>query len=107
MASSQRPSPDSHRRSLGAALGEDHTLRDLLARVRESQARLAAITPLMDPALRAAVQAGPLDEQTWVLLAAHSAAAAKLRQLAPVFEAALQAQGRGGPAIKVKVAQRS
>ena len=103
MAAPAPQPPDLRQRTLASALGNEHTLRDLLARVRESQRRLDTIAPLMEPPLRAAVQAGPLDDSAWVLLASHSSAAAKLRQLAPVFAAALLKAGLEGPPIKVKV----
>ncbi len=105
MAAPAPQPPDLRQRTLASALGNEHTLRDLLARVRESQRRLDAIRPLMEAPLRAAVQAGPLDEKAWVLLASHSSAAAKLRQLAPVFAAELRKAGLDGPPIKVKVSK--
>jgi hypothetical protein len=61
----------------------------------------------MPAALAAAVKPGPLDDSAWVLLAAHASAAAKLRQLVPELQAALEAAGWSGPAIKVKVSSAS
>ena len=88
---------------LSTALGRSEALGALLKRLRESQARYAAITPLLPASLRAAVSAGPLDDSAWVLLAANASAAAKLRQLVPELEAAVQAAGWAGPPIKIKV----
>ena len=88
---------------LATALGRSEPLGALMKRLRESQARLAAITPLLPAALRAAVTAGPLDDHAWVLLAANASAAAKLRQMVPELQAVLLAAGWAGPAIKIKV----
>ena len=89
---------------LSSALDRNDMLASLLERLRDSQARLEAITPLLPPALRAAVRSGPVDEAAWVLLAANAAAAAKLRQLQPDLQAALAASGWAAPTIKIKVA---
>jgi hypothetical protein len=99
-----RPPPGEH---LGQALGRSEPLSGLMQRVRESQARLAAITSLLPAGLQGEVRAGPLDDAGWVLLVGHAAGAAKLRQLLPSLEAALRDQGWAGPAIKVKVLPRA
>jgi len=88
---------------LSTALGRSEPLASLLKRLRESQARFAAIQPLLPETLRAAVSAGTLDDSAWVLLAANASAAAKLRQMVPELQAALVADGWAGPDIKVKV----
>ena len=88
---------------LTTALDRSEALAALLRRLRESQARFATITPLLPASLRAAVSAGPLDDNAWVLLAANASAAAKLRQMVPELQAQLQAAGWTGPAIKIKV----
>ena len=88
---------------LSTALGRSEPLAALLKRLRESQARFAAITPLLPETLRAAVSAGPLDDSAWVLLAANASAAAKLRQMVPALQAELLAEGWAGLDIKVKV----
>ena len=92
---------------LSTALGRSEPLAALLKRLRESQARFAAIKPLLPEALRAAVNPGPLDDSAWVLLAANASAAAKLRQMVPALQAALLAAGWAGPDIKVKVSAAS
>ena len=88
---------------LSTALGRSEPLANLLKRLRESQARFAAVQPLLPEALRSAVSPGPLDDSAWVLLAANASAAAKLRQMVPQQQAALLAAGWAGPDIKVKV----
>ena len=71
--------------------------------MRESQDRLTAITPLLPPAMRASVRAGPIDETAWSLLATNNAVAAKLRQMLPALEAHLRSQGWSGPPLRVKL----
>jgi len=93
--------------ALGDALGQSAPLALLLRRARESRERFDAISPLLPPGLREAVRAGPLDDEGWSLLAAHGAAAAKLRQLLPRLEDALSAKGWQGTPIKVRVQPRS
>ena len=88
---------------LSTALERSEPLSALLKRLRESQARFAAVKPLLPEALRAAVTAGPLDDSAWVLLAANASAAAKLRQMVPELQTALVAAGWTGPDIRIKV----
>ena len=92
---------------LATALDRSEPLTGLLQRVRDSKARLAIIAPLLPPGLRELVRPGPLDDAAWVLLVSNAASAAKLRQLLPAFEEALQAQGWRGPAIRIKVLPRA
>ena len=75
----------------------------LSRRLRESQARLQAVLPLLPPAMRASVKAGPIDEAGWTLLASNGAVSAKLRQLVPALEAQLRSQGWQGPPVRVKM----
>ena len=98
------PPPPGER--LGTALGRSEPLSGLMQRVRESQARLAAVAGLLPDGLQGEVRAGPLDEARWVLLVGHAAGAAKLRQLLPALEESLRSQGWSGPAIKIKVLPR-
>ena len=92
--------------ALARALDNSEPLVGLLQRVRLSQARLAAVAPLLPAGLRGEVRAGPLDDAAWVLLVSNAAAAAKLRQLLPAVTAALEKQGYVGPAVKIKVLPR-
>lgn len=102
MATSTPHSTEHHQR-LSTALAGNETLGSLLQRLRDSQARHAAIEPLLPAPLRPHVRAGALDETTWTLLADHAAAAAKLRQLAPELQAALTAAGWPAPPLRIKV----
>lgn len=99
------PVPPGH--TLATALRDSEPLAGLLARVRESQARLALVTELLPVGLRGDVRAGPLDDTAWVLLVGHAAAAAKVRQLLPTLQAALATQGWSQPAIRIKVLPRT
>lgn len=89
--------------SLDAALARSEPLARLAERLRDSAARYAAVRPLLPPALAEHVQPGPVDEQGWSLLAANAAVAAKLRQLRPRLEEALQQQGWAACTVRVKI----
>jgi len=65
--------------------------------------RLQAIQPLLPPALRSAIQAGPIEGPSWCLLVKGNAAAAKLRQLAPALAAHLRSKGWDVQGIRLKV----
>ncbi|MEY3271917.1 MAG: hypothetical protein RLZZ341_818 [Pseudomonadota bacterium] len=92
------PAPPWATQAVGAALSRHEPLAALLQRVRDSRARLACIQPLLPPGLRDAVEAGPLDETSWVLLVRHGGAGAKLRQCE-----ALRQQGLAPPQIRLHV----
>ncbi len=92
---------------LAAALDRSEPLVGLLQRVRASQARLAALSRLLPPALLAGIRSGPLDDEAWQLLVDNAAVAAKLRQLLPALEAELRAHGWSKPPIKIKVLPRA
>lgn len=79
--------------TLGQALAESEVLASLGQRVRHSQACLTAVQAVMPAQLRGLVSAGPYDEQGWTLLCSSAAAAAKLRQLMPSLNQALQDAG--------------
>ncbi|RYF57459.1 MAG: hypothetical protein EOO29_51215 [Comamonadaceae bacterium] len=79
------------------------TLAGLMARARDAQARLQAIAPLLPPAMRASVQAGPVDETEWCLLVQGNAVAAKLRQMAPMLLAQLRTQGWETRSLRIKI----
>lgn len=86
------------------ALSRSEPLARLQALLREATARFDTVRPLLPPALAAQVRPGPVAEDgVWVLLAGNPAAAAKLRQLLPRLEAALQQAGWQGSAIRVRV----
>ncbi len=78
-------------------------LAQLAGLARDSSERLKAVEPLIPPALRTHIQAGPIDGEAWCLLVSSSAAAVKLRQLVPSFEAALRNRGWAIKSIRIKV----
>ena len=85
------------------AMRSSQPLSRLVDRLRESNAMLASILPLLPATLAASVRAGPLDEAGWSLLGANAAVAAKLRQLVPRFEERLRERGHAVAAIRIKV----
>ena len=88
---------------LATALGQSEPLN---SRLHDSRERLATVAALLPDSLRPAVRPGPLDDAGWVLLVNDSSAAAKLRQLMPVLEAALLAAGWPAVPVRIKVLPR-
>ena len=88
---------------LATALDRSEPLTGLLQRMRGSRERLAALAVVLPSGLREGTRAGPLDESAWVLLVDNAAAAAKLRQMLPALQTALDAQGLGQPAMRIKI----
>lgn len=89
--------------ALFRALERSAPLSLLRERIRDSNARLAAIQGALPGLLSAHVKAGPVDEEGWTLLVANAAVAAKLRQLQPRLESTLRQQGWETSAIRIKV----
>jgi hypothetical protein len=85
------------------ALAGSEPLALLTQRLQASRDRLAVIQPLLPPAMRAAVQAGPIDDQGWSILVSSHAVAAKLRHMVPALDARLLASGFNGPPVRVKL----
>lgn len=92
-----------HAITLQQATEESPALAQLVTLTRDSSARLQAIQALLPPALRGAIQAGPIEGQGWCLLVKGNAAAAKLRQLAPALAAHLRSKGWDVQTIRLKV----
>jgi hypothetical protein len=93
--------------SVAQALEGNATLSGLLAGHKRAQACFMAVSPCLAPPLRKQLRAGPIDGTSWTILAANSAAAAKLRQSVPMLLAALLAQGESVLEIRIKVAPKS
>lgn len=98
--------PSRHSFTLQQAVQDSAPLAHLAGLVRESAARLAAVQALIPAPLRPAVRPGPIDGGNWCLIVDNSAAAAKLRHLAPALQAALQRRGHDVAAIRVKIQTR-
>jgi hypothetical protein len=92
--------------SLLEAAEASPTLAGLAARARDSADRLAAVLDLVPPDMRATLQAGPAEGDTWCLLVNGSAAAAKLRQLTPLLKVRLRNKGWEVSNIRIKVRAR-
>lgn len=90
-------------RGIDEALAGNQALASLVQRMRESEARLASIRPLLPPPMRAHVKAGPLDEEGWTLLAGNQAVSAKLRQMLPTLSNRLQHSGFDARPVRVKL----
>ena len=88
------------------AAQDSPTLASLAARALDAQQRLHGVKDLIPADLQAAVLAGPVDGTTWCLLVEGSAAAAKLRQLAPAMVARLNSKGWVVDNIRLKVRGR-
>lgn len=85
------------------ALAGNQALGSLMQRMRESEARLGAIRPLLPPPMRPHVKAGPIDEEGWTLLAGNPAVSAKLRQMLPTLLNRLQHSGFDPRPVRVKL----
>lgn len=96
----------SNTQGIREALARSEPLALLARRLRESQDRLAAITPLLPPTMRPHVRPGPVDETGWALLVANNAVAAKLRQMLPALEAQLRQRGFAGVPVRVRLLAR-
>ncbi len=92
-----------HPVSFQQAAEESPTLAALVGLARESAQRLKAVEVLIPPALRGAIQPGPIEGTGWCLLVTGNAAAAKLRQLLPALQSALRQRGWAVDSIRIKV----
>jgi len=88
---------------LAQASQESPTLAQLIALTHDSSERLKAIEPLVPLLLRPALRAGPIDGSQWCLLVSSNAAAAKIRQLLPAFQAHLRSKGWELTSIRLKI----
>jgi len=88
---------------LARALDQNTSLADLTRRLEQSNSRYAAIRSHLPEPLRAHVQAGPIDDTGWSLLASNAAVAAKLRHLLPRLADTLREQGWPELPIRVHV----
>ncbi len=96
--------PRQHRSvTFSQAVEDSPSLARLTELVHESNARLQAIESLIPTTLRSAIQAGPIDGEAWCLLLSSNAAAAKVRQLLPVFQSRLNDKGWKVTSIRLKI----
>lgn len=73
---------------------------------RESNARLQALAPMLPPAIRQGLKAGPIEGTEWCILVANNAMAAKLRQLVPDMQTRLLQLGWEVQCIRLKIQSR-
>lgn len=92
--------------SLHQAVQANPALAKVADRIRQSQHMLDVIRPLLPPGLRAQVQAGPVDEESWCLLVGNPAVGTKLKQLSPALLAALRSDGQTIERLRIKVRVR-
>lgn len=89
--------------TLHQAAGKSPSLARLTGLINESNQRLKAIEPLIPAALRASVQAGPIEGENWCLLVSGNAASAKIRQLVPLLQTCLLRHGWAVASIRLKI----
>jgi hypothetical protein len=91
--------------AMGQALARCEPLLNLQRRLAEADKRMQVIRPLLPSGMWVSVSSGPseADGSGWTLLAANPGVAAKLRQLLPRFEAALQDRGLQASPIRIRV----
>ena len=89
--------------SLQQAFQANPELARVTARIRQSQQMLEVIRPLLQPGLRAQIQAGPVDEDSWCLLVSNPAIGVKIRQLTPTLLTALSHAGYPIARLRIKV----
>lgn len=95
-----------HPVTLQQAADDSPTLARLAQLARESGERLKAVESLIPAPLRPHVRPGPIEGPAWCLLVEGSAAAAKLRQVAPALQAQLCSRGWQVTSIRIKVQAR-
>jgi len=88
---------------LDQAMVRDPTLAYLAQRAQQSASYLSTILHLLPIGMRDSIQAGSLEDGHWCLLAANSACASKLRQLAPALRACLHERGMPITELRIKI----
>ncbi|MGH8737137.1 MAG: DciA family protein [Burkholderiales bacterium] len=88
---------------IGRYLSTDDDLQPVVAKALEIRALAALCTEFLPPELASEAQAANLKDGTLVLLAAHSAAAAKLRLMSESLSKFLVKQGAKVNSVSVKV----
>ena len=92
---------------LEQAAREAPVLGQLMRQVELSQACASSIAKLVPAPLRQQLSYGALEDGQWCILVRSNAAAAKLRQLLPLFLAQLQQQGFAVQGIKLRLVDAS
>jgi len=90
---------------VAGALDRHSGLADLSRRLARSRSMLADTLPALPAGLRSEVQAGPVDDEGWSILASNAAVAAKLRHLLPQVKATLLERGWPEVTIRIRIRQ--
>lgn len=101
------PSRPSRSWTVLQATQQSPTLARLAELAADSTARLHCIAPLLPPALRKSVKAGPVEDAVWCLVVDNNAVASKLRQLLPALMAQLRIKGWAVTEIRLKVSRET
>lgn len=89
--------------SLEQAAQEAPVLGQLMRQIQLSQVYARSIAELVPTALRPFVSYGAVEDGEWCVLVPNSAAAAKVRQLLPLWQAHLRQQGLEVQRIRLRV----
>lgn len=89
--------------SMEEAVGAAPVLAQLRDRLALSERCLSLVQHVIPVTLRAAIKAGPIEDDQWCLLVGSAAASTKLRQLLPAIQATLTNHGIEVTAIRIKV----
>ena len=92
--------------SIHQALEASAPLATLQQRVRQSQALLELVLPLIPVPLRTHLSAGPLESGEWCIFVNNAAIHSKLRQLVPALLRSLSAQGSPVERIRLKTVSK-
>jgi hypothetical protein len=98
-----RPVLRGHAISAEQAAQSSSSLNQMLCLAQESNKRLSMLQGVLPPALFKSLKAGPIEGDSWCLLVANSASAAKLRQWLPSLSAHLRTHGHSVHSIRLKV----
>lgn len=86
------PSQKKQTVSIGEAAQQSPVLSRLHDLIRQSQLCMDAVKPYLPMTMWSHVSSGPIEQNTWCILAHNNAVASKLRQLKPDLEAIVKRQ---------------
>lgn len=89
--------------SIREAAERSPVLSRLSVLIQQSQVCMDTVIPFLPISLRRQVSPGPIEDDTWCILAHSSAIAGKLRQLKPDMEQALGKTETGVKYIRIRV----
>ena len=89
--------------SFDQAVRASPILSEVALRIDLSRRLMSVVQALLPPPICAHVQAGPVENNTWCLLAANPSVANKLKQLTPTLLAAIHQAGYEVSVLRIKV----